>query len=137
MSNTAYLTHAFADNLRFAKGRLHASPGDASYNEILIPRFSFVKSVWLWVIEATDVKPAECCIGWSGNKEEAVDNGFMTIDVAEPTKVGMKRAQKDALTTFEGKYFNDASGVLTFTFAKGDASTYGNYRVFAEYILIH
>lgn len=137
MANTSYLTNAIADNIRFAKSRILLSPADATYNLVQLPRYSFVKSVWLQVVTAADVVPGACSIGWVGNQETAVTNGFMTMDVAEPTVTGLKRAQKDTLTTFEGKYFNAGSGLVTFTYAAGSATTKGEYRVFVEYVVIH
>jgi len=137
MANTDYYTNAFADNYRLAKSRLLISPSDGTYNLIRIPKYAFVKDVWLQVTEAADVTPDACTVGWLGNGESAVENGFITTDVAEPTKTGLKRAQKDTLVTFEGKYFNAATGIITFTFEAGSATSLGTYRVFCEYTVIH
>ena len=137
MANTDFYTNAFADNYRLAKSRLIIDPSDGTYNLIRIPKYAFVKDVWLQVTTASDVTPTTCTVGWLGNGETAVENGFTTTDVAEPTKTGLKRAQKDTLTTFEGKYFSGATGIITFTFAAGSATTLGYYRVFCEYTVIH
>jgi hypothetical protein len=96
-----------------------------------------VFAVWLDVVIATDVEPETCSVGWSGNAATAVTNGFITTDVADPCTTGLKRAQKDALTTFQGKYFSDASGTITFTFSNGAAATLGSYWIFAQYTVVH
>lgn len=134
---TDIYTHAFADNIRLAKSRLLSSPTDGTYNIIQIPKFAFVTDVWILITTAADVEPTTCTVGWKGNAETAVTNGFITSGVADPTKTGLKRAQKDTVTTFEGKYFSGGSGAITFTFAAGTATTLGVYRVFAQFIVIH
>ena len=137
MANTAYLTHAFADNYRLAKSKLLSSPSDATYDIIQIPKYAFVKNVWIEVVTAADVEPDTVTVGWTGNGETAVTDGFITTDVAAANETGLKKAMHDTLTTFEGKYFNGGSGMITFTYAAGSASTKGVYRVFAEFVVIH
>jgi hypothetical protein len=134
---TDFYTNAFADNTRLAKSKLIISPSDGTYNIIRIPKYAFVKAVWLQVTVASDVAPTTCTVGWLGNGETAVTSGFITTGVAKPTTVGLKRAQSDSLITFEGKYFGTSGGIITFTFAAGSATTLGTYRVFCDYTLIH
>ena len=134
---TSFISHAFADNLRLVKSKLIIDPSDDTYLLSPIPKFAFVKSVWLQVVEAADVNPEACEVGWQGNGETAVTNGFISTDIADPTVTGLKKAMKDTLVAFEGKYFSDASGMLTFTYAAGDATTLGSFYIFAEYIVIH
>ena len=134
---TDFYTTAFADNFRLAKSKILLNPADATYNLIRIPHFAFVKSVWLQVIVANDVMPTNLTVGWIGNQQTANPNGFITFDVAYPIRTGLKRAQSDTLTTFEGKYFDLASGSITLTFAVGLAAVVGTFRVFAEYIVIY
>ena len=137
MANTDFYTNAFADNLRLAKSKVLLNPSDATYNLIRIPKFAFVKNVWLQVITACDVLPSNLTIGWLGNAETANASGFMSFDVAYPIVKGLKRAQSDTKTTFEGKYFSGGSGAITLTYAVGTATTVGTFRVFAEYIVIY
>jgi len=134
---TDFYTNAFADNLRLAKSKLLISPSDGTYNIIRIPKYAFVKALWLQVTVAANVEPTTCTVGWLGNGETAVTNGFITTDIANPTVVGLKRAQSDTLVTFDGKYFGTSNGIVTFTFAAGAATTLGTYRVFCDYTLIH
>ena len=135
--STNFFTNAFADNFRLAASRQVISPSDGTYNLIRIPKFAFVSDVWLQVITANDVEPETCSVGWVGNGETAVTNGFITTDIADSTVAGLKRAKKDAATTWEGKYFSAASGMITFTFSNGSAATLGTFRVFAQYTVIH
>lgn len=137
MANTDFYTNAFADNTRLAKSKLIISPSDGTYNIIRIPKYAFVTDVWIQVTTAANVDPTTCTVGWLGNGETAVTNGFITTEVADPTSTGLKRAQKDAVTTFTGKYFSSSSGAITFTYAAGSATTLGIYRVFCYYVLIH
>jgi len=137
MANIDFYTSAFSDNYRLAKSKILIYPSDGTYNIIRLPKYAFVKDVWLLVSTASDVTPDVCTVGWLGNGETAVTNGFITTDVANPTKTGLKRAQSDTAVTFEGKYFSDATGVITFTYEAGSASTLGVYRVFCAYTVIH
>jgi hypothetical protein len=75
-------------------------------------------------------------VGWMGNGETAVTNGFITNDIAEPTVVGLKRAFNTALTTFPGKYFSGAAGAVTVTVADVDGAV-GDFRVFVQFTVIH
>jgi hypothetical protein len=137
MANTAFFTHSFADNIRFAKSKLLSSPDDGTYNVIRIPKRAFITDVWLHVDTVADVVPATCTVGWLGNGETAVTNGFITTDVADALTTGLKRAQKDTVTTFEGKYFTTAGGAITFTYEAGTGvTTKGVFQVFALYIVI-
>jgi hypothetical protein len=137
MANTDFYTNAFADNLRLAKSKILLSPADATFNLIRIPHYAFVKNVWLQVITACDVMNSNLTVGWSGNTETANTAGFISFDVAYPIRTGLKRAQNDTKTTFEGKYFSLGSGAITLTYAVGNATTVGTFRVFAEYIVIY
>lgn len=133
-----FYTGAFADNLRLAKSKAIISPSDDTYNVIRIPKNAFVTDVWLEVIDVPDVKPLTCEVGWTGNKETAVSSGFITTDVADAGVAGLKRAQKDTLVTFEGKYFNNGTGGITFTYSSGVGATeLGTFRVFVSYIVVH
>lgn len=132
---TDLYTNAFSDKGFFVKSKKLAAPSDATYNIIRVPRFAFVDAVWLWITTAFTLASCTMTIGWFGNGETAVTNGFMTTDVANPTVAGLKRALSDALTTFEGKYFNTAGGAITCT-TDDDGGTSGTFYVFAHYWVI-
>ena len=40
---TNILTHAFSDNIRFAKSKTIISPSDTTYNVIAIPKYGFLR----------------------------------------------------------------------------------------------
>ena len=61
----------------------------------------------------------------------------MSLDIADPTVLGLKVAMKDTLVSFPGKYFSTASGLITFTFEAGSATTLGTFRIYADYTVIH
>jgi hypothetical protein len=129
---TDRFTHSFSDNFMFAKSkRLSAVTAD-TYNLIHIPRNAFVIDVWI-EISTVFTLPSTVCVGYSGNGGAAVTNGFITTDVAKATELGLKRAMKDAMTTFDSKYFSSGSGVITATVT----GTAGAFQVFAWYAVIH
>lgn len=134
MSTDAY-THKSADNFRFEASKLMLAPDDDTYNLIHIPRFAFISDVWLQIVTAFTVN-ASITIGWAGNSETALTNGFMTEEIADPTHTGFKRAFNTALTTFPGKWFADASGVVTATVLDVDGAV-GDFRVFVQFTVIH
>lgn len=134
-SNDSY-THAFADNVRLAKSKFYTAPASGTYNIIQLPRYTFVKDVWIQIVTAASAAPTALTVGWVGNDETAVTNGFITTDIANPTVVGLKRAQGDTAVTFPGKYFSGGSGVVTFTYTAGSDTTCA-FRIFVDYVVIH
>lgn len=135
MANVDAYTHKASDAFRLEASKLMLAPADATYNIIRIPKFALVTDCWVQIVEAFTVD-ASIEVGWLGNGEIAVTNGFITNDIAEPTVVGLKRAFNTALTTFPGKYFNTAAGAVTATVA-GNSGTVGNFRVFVNFAVIH
>lgn len=129
-------SNKLADNRMMAMSGLFITPDDDTYDIIRIPRWGFVSNVWLEVTTAYVAGVPSITIGWKGNKETAVLAGFMSNDIAKPKELGLKIAQKDALTAFPGKYFDAGSGAITVTIAAGGATTEGNFRVFCEYTVI-
>lgn len=133
---TDFYTNAFADNVRLAKSRSLITPAAATYNVIRIPKFAFVTDVWLLVGTAANAAPTTCQVGWSGNGETAVAAGFLSTDISDATVAGLKRAMRDTLVSFPGKYFSGGSGAITFTYNPGAATT-GIFWIFAQYIVVH
>lgn len=134
MSTDLY-TNSFSDKGFFVKSRKLAAPADATYNIIRVPKNAFVDAVWIKITTAYTAAGATLDVGWLGNTETAVTNGFFTSDVSDPTVTGLKRAQKDTLTTFEGKYFYLASGAITVT-TDDNGGTAGTLWVFCHYWVI-
>jgi hypothetical protein len=136
MANTNFLSTALSDRFFFAKSKRMVAPADATYNIIRIPKNGFVLDVWVKITTAYTAAGSTLTIGWLGNGETAVTNGFMTVDVAKPTVVGLKRAQHDTLTSWEGKYFYSAGGMITCT-TDDNSGTAGTFWVFATYTVIY
>ncbi len=136
MASIDSYTHAFADNVRLAKSKFYTAPASGTYNIIQLPRYTFVKDVWIQIVTAASAAPTALTVGWVGNDETAVTNGFITTDIANPTVVGLKRAQGDTAVTFPGKYFSGGSGVVTFTYTAGSDTTCA-FRIFVDYVVIH
>ena len=133
---TDMFSNKLADNRMLAMSKLFITPDDSTYDIIRVPHWAFISNVWLEVTTAYIAGTPSITIGWKGNKETAVPAGFVSNDIAKPKELGLKIAQKDALTAFPGKYFNDGSGAVTVTIAAGGATTEGSFRVFCEYAVI-
>lgn len=123
-----------ADNYKLALSGSFIIVADATYDIIRIPRWALADDVWLDVTTACLPAAATVTIGWKGNGETAQAAGFMSNDIAKPFEVGMKRAQKDNLLSFPGKYFSTAGGTVTVTVA--GTLTAGVFQVFVGYSVI-
>jgi len=135
MANTDAYTSKASDAFRLEASKLMLAPADATYNIIKIPRFAFVTDVWVQIVTAFTVN-ASITVGWLGNGETAVADGFITTEIADPLTVGIKRAFNSTAVTFPGKYFSEASGAITVTVADNDGAV-GNFRVFVQFTVIH
>jgi len=133
---TDRFSHKLADNFMLAMSGLFITPDDATYDIIRIPKWGFVQDVWLEITTAYIAGTPSITIGWKGNGETAQTAGFMSNDIAKPLELGVKRAQKDNLLSFPGKYFGTGSGAVTVTIAAGGATTEGNFRVLVGYSVI-
>ena len=130
---TDFYTTSFADNVRLAKSKTILTPSAATYNVIRIPKFAFVKRVWLEVSTAGSSDTVS--IGWLGNGETAQTAGFLSTDIAKVTSTGIKSSVKDTGISTDAKYFDSASGAITMTV--GTTQTTGVFLVFCEYTVIH
>jgi len=133
MTTTDIIISKAADNYRTGKSKTILTPAAATYWVYRIPRFALVTDVWLYVPTAGSSNTVT--VGWAGNGETAQAAGFMSDTIAKVMVTGMKRAQHDSLVAFEGKYFDDASGLLTMTV--GTAQTTGEFHLFITYTIIH
>lgn len=122
-----------ADNYRIGKSKTILTPAADTYWLYRFPKYTLVTDVWLYVPTAGSTDTVS--IGWIGNGETAQAAGFLSTGIADVTNTGMKRAQHDTLVAFEGKYFDDANGLLTMTV--GTTQTTGAFHVFVEYTIIH
>jgi len=130
-----FYRNKLADNYKLALSGLFNIEADGTYDIIRIPRWAFVDDVWLEVTTACLPATATVTIGWKGNTETAQPAGFITNDIAKPDVAGLKRAQKESLLSFPGKYFGAGSGTVTVTIA--GTLTAGVFQVFAGYSVIH
>jgi hypothetical protein len=126
---------AFSQNFMFARSKKLITPADGTYNVIRIPRFGFVKNVWVKVITAFSAGNSFLTVGWSGNKEVASPAGFMTTDVTVPTSEGLKMMLDMSLASAPGKWFDAASGAVTIT-TDDAGGTAGTIFVFVDYAVI-
>lgn len=134
MANTDAYAKKSADNYRIDCSKLMLAPANATYNIIKIPAYALVTDVWIQIVTAF-TEDASVIVGWMGNGETAVTDGFITTNVADPKVVGLKRAFNTTESTFPGKYFTYA-GAVTTTLLAG-AGVAGNFRVFIQFTVIH
>jgi len=131
-----FYSHYLADRVMFARSKVLAAPDDDTYNLIHIPRNAFITDVWVQILTAYVGGVPQITVGWSGNKETAVIDGFMSNDVVAPKTLGLKRAQRDTLVSFPGKYFFSSSGAITVTVIAGAATTEGTFILACQYVVI-
>lgn len=132
--STDKFSYKLADNYKLAMSGLFIHPTAETYNLIRIPMCALVDDIWLEVTEACS---AGCTItiGWGAyGSVGAQTQGFMSDDIAKPQELGMKRAQRDNLLSFPGRYFEAGSSILTTTVA--GTFTVGKFRIFIGYSVI-
>jgi hypothetical protein len=121
--------------------RSHDSIDDAdgTYDVIPIPRWALVKDVRVEVVTAGTggIPNSTITVGFKGNGETADPDAFIDSTLGDTTAAGMIRATDDAQPGSKGKWFDDGSGMLTVTLAKGTTTTGPTFRVFVEYAIIH
>lgn len=124
-----------ADNYRLARSGSIIEPEAATYNLIRLPQYAFVNDVWLLVTVAGSSDTVD--VGFIGNGEVADPDYFLdrAYTLVDSSGIGMYRATQDTTTNFAGKWFSDASGVVTLTV--GTTQSTGNFIVFVEYTVIH
>ena len=126
------LSSRSADNFRMMRSGKVTLSADDSYAVLKVPKKAFVVGVWLEVITAFDDQTTDgtITVGFSGNGETADPDYFMDNTAAAPLVVGMKEVTK-------GKWFGDASGLITLTVADNDSTVDPIVRVWVLYSVIH
>jgi len=126
------LSSRTADNFRMMRSGKVTLTADDSYAVVKVPKKAFVVGVWLEIITAFDDKTTDgtITVGFSGNGETADPDYFMDNTAAAPLVVGMKEVTK-------GKWFGDASGLITLTVADNDSTVDPVVRVWVLYSVIH
>ncbi len=124
-----------ADNIRIMRSGKVTLSADDTYQVLKLPKKAFVVGVWLEILTAFDAVAAEdddgtITVGFSGNGESADADYFMDTTAAVPLATGMKEVTK-------GKWFGDASGLITVTATANDATVAPVVRVWTLYSVIH
>jgi hypothetical protein len=136
MANTDAYTSKASNHFRMEASKLMLAPDDGTYNLIRVPRYAFVTDVWIEIVTAF-TGDASVTVGWLGNGETAITDGFIDNEVADPTNVGVKRGFNVSTKIFPGKYFSTAPGAITATVADNYSGTVKDFRVFAQFVVIH
>ena len=126
------LSSRSADNFRMARSGKITLSTDDTYNCIKVPKKSFVVGVWLEILTAFDDQATDgtITVGFSGNGESADADYFMDNTAAAPLVAGMKEVTK-------GKWFGDASGLITVTANDNDSTVDPVVRVWVLYSVIN
>ena len=127
-------TKIAADNIRVERTGKITLDADGLYHIFKLPKKAFVHAVHLEILTATD-DPAEgdvgtLTIGFVGNAETAVANYFAATNTTLPLVAGMKSFTK-------GKWFVDAGGAITATWAAEDSDVDPVIRAFVTFTVIH
>jgi len=126
---------AASDNYRLARSKLMIEPADGSYNIIHLPRFTFVKKVWVRIDTAYGDAGATMTVGFIGNGESADPDAFMTSTECDPDATGMKTSVGGTADEAEGKWFDTARGAITVD-VDDNGGTVGTFTVFVEYTVL-
>ena len=126
------LANRAADNFRIMRSGKVTISADDTYAVVKVPQKAFVVGVWLEILTAFDDQTTDgtLTVGFSGNGETADPDYFMTNTTAAPLTVGMKEVT-------QGKWFGDASGLITVTAADNDSTVDPIVRVWVMYSVIH
>lgn len=121
-----------ADNIRMMRSGKVTLSADDTYQVLKLPKKAFVVGVWLEIITAFDDQTTDgtITVGFSGNGETADADYFMDNTAAAPLVTGMKEVTK-------GKWFSDASGLITVTANDNDSTVDPVVRVWVLYSVIH
>jgi len=126
------LANRAADNFRLMRSGKITLSADETYAAVKVPKKAFVVGVWLEVLTAFDDQDTDgsLTVGFTGNNEDADPDYFMTDAVSLPLVTGMKEVTK-------GKWFGDASGLITLTSVANDTLVDPVVRVWVMYSVIH
>ena len=126
------LSSRAADNFRIMRSGKITLSADDTYQVIKLPKKAFVVGVWLEILTAFDDQTTDgtITVGFSGNGETADADYFMDNTAASPLVTGMKEVTK-------GKWFSDASGLITVTANDNDSTVDPVIRVWVLYSVIH
>jgi len=127
-----------SDNFRLARSKTLYELADGVYDLILLPKFSFVMNVWLYVSQAyAGGSGASALVGFKGNGETADPDGFMDAAQCAARVTGYKQMLDDGQPGSKGKWFNDASGFLTITLDDNAETTLMIGFVMCQYSVLH
>ena len=121
-----------ADNFRLMRSGKILIDADDTYAAVKVPKKAFVVGVWLEILTPFDDQSTDGSlkVGFTGNNEDADDDYFMADAVSLPLVAGMKSVMK-------GKWFGDASGLITITADDNDSVVNPVVRVWVMYSVIH
>lgn len=125
-----------ADDFRFVRSVILIEPADETYALIQIPHYAYVLDVWLHKTTAYGDAGATISVGFIGNGESADSDGFIDTTLGDADAAGVVRAVGDAQPGSQGKWFNDAGGMITVT-CDDNAGTIGTFFIVAHFVVIH
>jgi hypothetical protein len=129
--------HSEADNMRFVKSVALLDAASDTYFLARVPWYAFVTNVIVQLISPYGLTSV-MTVGFAGNKETADPDAFLlNADIDPDGSVLTRSSLAGTGVNKGGKWFDQASGVITLTLTKGDAAATASARLFVEYKLIH
>jgi hypothetical protein len=128
---------AETDQLRLVKSVALLDAADDTYFLARIPQFAFVSNIVVQLISPYGTT-STMTVGFSGNKETADPDAFLLNVNIDPDGSILTRSMLVNGTGVNsgGKWFDQASGAITLTLAKGNAAATASSRLFVEYKMI-
>jgi hypothetical protein len=132
-----YYSNAATDNFRIARSKFMEAPEDGTYGVIRMPNKAFLVEVWFNLLAPFNTgSTAEITIGIRGNKLPDNPDGVMDSSLIDATAAGWYRASSGTSITSEGYWYNEASGDITITISRGDATNNMYGVVLAQYSVL-
>lgn len=119
-----------------ARSRTFVEPDDGTYAIFQVAESTLVSQIFVLISTAYVGGTPEVTVGWAGNQQTAVAAGFMSNDIFKPKETGLKVSMADTKVSYQGKYFNAGSGIITVTVANNSASTLGKFIVLMNYSVV-
>ncbi len=125
-----------ADAPRCVRSVTLIEPADDTYALIQIPHYAYVLDVILHKTTAYGDAGATISVGFIGNGETADPDGFIDTTLGNADAADVIRASGDAQPGSQGKWFNDAGGMITVT-CDDNGGTVGTFFIVAHFFVIH
>ncbi|KKS16788.1 MAG: hypothetical protein UU74_C0033G0020 [Candidatus Woesebacteria bacterium GW2011_GWA1_41_7] len=115
----------------WVRASIKVAPADGTHVVCPIPANTLVEEVKVYKSVAFTAAGSTLKVGFTGNKEVAVTDYFMTSETALPGEVGMVSSFQGKVPGSGGKYFTHPGNITITTNDNG--GTAGTLQVFVKY----